>query len=697
MNTSALGHHALLILLLQIAIMVGLARILGELARRAGWPSVVGELLCGILLGPTILGKLWPDANAWLFPGDPAQTALLTAVGRLGVLLLLLVTGLEIDLGLILRRGPRVLQVSLWGTLVPILCGLALGLSMPDYMLQNPAKRWLFALFLAVAMSISALAVLAKILFDIQSMQRELGQTMVAIAMTEDLVGWISLSAVVALAAGELATGPALQAIGGALLFLGLAFTAGRWLVDRLLTWTDDRVGGVSSQISAVIALAMLGAAATHALRLEPMLGALVAGILAGQSRRFQAETEHSLKLLVTAFLGPIFFASAGLKVDLLKVINPTVFGWGLVIFAMACFCKLAGVALGGWLAGFSGPERVAMGLGLNARGSMEIIVATVGLNLAILSVETYSILVLLAMSTCLFTPPLLRWAFQRIPLNKAEKDRLHMERHNSFWRGLRRVLVPLRGGPHAATMAQLVIWLNQVKSFDCTLLNIQTGSEQELQPTFAQLSLQLHANLRVAPTVKKTRSTHPVELILRESGRGYELMLLGASQDPGSLFNDLTDRILHDAPCPIAVVRGPMPKLEKILLPTAGTADSAVVELAAALSAASGASLTILHVLEIEDHEFEPRSLERLDKVADSLLQQQAEVAQRLCPDVQVRLTHAAQSDTAIVRIASEEGYDLVIMRGVLRRTLGRAFLGHRAERLLARTSCPVMVVCNT
>jgi nucleotide-binding universal stress UspA family protein len=245
--------------------------------------------------------------------------------------------------------------------------------------------------------------------------------------------------------------------------------------------------------------------------------------------------------------------------------------------------------------------------------------------------------------------------------------------------------------------MAQLVSWLNQVKSFDCTLLNIQTGSDLELEPGFAQLNEQLHRELRVAPTVKKTRSAHPVELILRESARGYQLMLLGASQDPGSLFNDLTDRILHDAACPIAVVRGPLPRLAKILLPTAGTANSAVVELAAALSAASGASLTILHVLEIEDHEFEPRSLQRLDRVADSLLQQQAEVAQRLCPDVQVRLTHAVQSDQAIVRIAAEEDFDLVIMRGVLRRTLGRAFLGHRAERLLARTTCPVMVVCNT
>jgi Kef-type K+ transport system membrane component KefB len=419
-NTSALGHHELLILLLQISLMLGLGRMLGELARRGGWPPVVGELFSGILLGPTILGKLWPEANAWLFPGDPSQTALLTAVGRLGVLLLLLVTGLEIDLGLILRRGPRVLQVSLWGTLIPILCGIGLGLTLPDTMLHDPDKRWLFSLFLAVAMSISALAVLAKILFDIQAMQRELGQTMVAIAMTEDLVGWISLSAVVALAAGELALQPALQAVGGALLFLGLSFTLGRWLVDRLLTWTDDRVGGVSAQLSAIIVLAMLGGAATHALHLEPMLGALVAGVLAGQSRRFQAETEHSLKLLVTGFLSPIFFATAGLKVDLLRVVNPTVFGWGLVILAVACFCKLAGVALGGWLAGFSGPERVAMGLGLNARGSMEIIVATVGLNLGILSVETYSILVLLAMSTCLFTPPLLRWAFARIHLTKA-------------------------------------------------------------------------------------------------------------------------------------------------------------------------------------------------------------------------------------------------------------------------------------
>lgn len=690
-----MSHHALLILLLQIAVLLGLARVFGEFARRYGWPAVVGELLAGIFLGPTVLGKLFPAAGHWLFPGDPAQIALLTAVGRLGVLLLLLVTGMEIDLRMILNRGNRVLIVSFFGTAVPLLCGVLLGLGLPDFLLQDPARRTLFAMFMAVAMSISALAVLAKVLFDIQAMGRELSQSMVAIAMTEDLAGWILLSAVVGFASGgKLEIYPGLWALASAVAFLLVAFTLGRWLVNLFLTWVDNRVNGPGGQVSAVIVLTMLSASATHALHLEPMLGALVMGMLIGQARRFQAETENNLKVFVSSFLSPVFFASAGLKVDLLSILNPTVVGWGLAILAVAFVSKLIGAALGGRIAGFRGWELAAIGVGLNARGSMEIIVATVGLNLGILAVETYSVVVLIAVSSCLLTPPVLRRIFDKIPLNQRESDRISLQREPNFWHSFKRVLIPLQSGQSTALMSQVATWLGKVKTVETTVLQIEGA--QPLDPERQEAPPEMQ--LPLPPKLKRASKREAQSAIVRESGRGYQLLMVSTSESKWGFFNSLTDGLVRDASCPVAVLRGPGPigAPKRILFPTSGSPDTTALDLAAALSAATGAELTLLHVLETDEFDTSARSRHRLERLAAHLLEQQAELAARITPHCHTRLVESHNVEREIARMVRDHDYDLVVLRGVLRRMSRRAFLGHRAERLLAQAEWPLIVVCS-
>lgn len=691
-------------LLIQIAVLVFFGRILGEVARRAGQPAVIGELLAGILLGPTALGKIWPAAQSWIFPHADDQGQLLASVARLGVLLLLLVTGFEIDLSYILGRGKRVLQVALWGTLLPLLFGTCLGMVLPEVLIASPDRRPLFAMFMAVAMSISAMAVLAKILLDLDVMKRDLGQTMVAVAMSEDLVGWILLSLVVGLAGGDFQPSLALKAVGGAILFLGLAFTVGRWAVDGLLTYVDDRDGGVGMQVSAAVFLAMLLGTLTHELGLEPMLGAFVAGILCGQARRFHAETEHALKMLVTAVFSPIFFASAGLKVDLLKVINPTVVVWGLCILGVASCGKLLGASFGAWMAGYKPWERAAFGVGLNARGSMEIIVATVGYGLHILAVETYSIIVLMAMTLCLITPGLLRFVFKRIPIDAEEQARLDLASTNSFLKRLKRVLLPLRGGPNAQAVAQLVARLGHTVPFDTTIMHVDNPANRPASPPFEEISQMLQTELERAPTLRNLRSQHVLPLIERESRRGYQLMFLGASQSTtvrGSLFNHAIDRLLRDSGCAVAVVHVPddhdLSAVQKIMVPTTGTQSSeASIELAACLAQAYSSQLSVVHVLETPEISQEPRILQQLVRVATSILDQQTEAAARYYPAAVGRLLQGESSEGAILKLAEEENFDLIVLRGSLRHTSGRAFLGHRAERLLKQSPCPILVLCN-
>ncbi|MFN8609649.1 MAG: cation:proton antiporter [Vulcanimicrobiota bacterium] len=692
-------------LLIQIAVLVFFGRVLGEMSRRAGQPAVIGELLAGILLGPTALGKLWPAAQSWIFPAAENQGQLLATVARLGVLLLLLVTGFEIDLSYILGRGRRVLQVALWGTMFPLLFGTMLGMVLPETLMGDADRRPLFAMFLAVAMSISAMAVLAKILLDLDVMKRDLGQTMVAVAMSEDLLGWVLLSLVVGLAGGDFQPLLAVRAVAGAVVFLTLAFTLGRWFVDGMLTYLDDRDGGVPMQMSAAVFLAMLLGTLTHELGLEPMLGAFVAGILCGQARRFHDETEHALKLMVTAVFSPIFFANAGLKVDLLKVINPTALVWGVVIVAVASLGKLFGASFGAWMGGFKPWERLAFGVGLNARGSMEIIVATVGYSLKILSVEAYSIIVMMAMSLCLLTPGLLRVVFREIPIDAEEQARLDQAGSDSFLKRLKRVLVPLRGGPNAEAVAQLVARLGKVVPFDITLMHVDNQRNRQAAPAFEEISQTLQVDLERAPTLRHLRSQHVIPLIERESRRGYQLMVLGASQATsvrGSLFNHAIDRLLRDSGCAVAVVHVPrqrsLAEVKKVMVPTTGTqANETAIEMAACLAQAYGAELKVVHVLETPELYRDPRNIQHLVRVANSILEQQTETALRYYPQASGQLLQGDTSEGEILNYVAREQFDLIVLRGSLRHNSGRAFLGHRAERLLKQSPCPVMVLCNS
>jgi len=431
---------------------------------------------------------------------------------------------------------------------------------------------------------------------------------------------------------------------------------------------------------------------------LEPQLGAMTAGLLTAQSRRFRGETEHVVKLMVTSFLSPIFFAGAGLKVDLLKVVNGTVIGWGLAVFGVACASKLVGVSFGAWRAGFSKWESVAFGCGLNARGSMEIIVATIGLNLGILAVETYSIIVLMAMGTCLLTPPLLRWAFARIPKREHEVLREEMSASPRFLIHLRRVLLPLRGGPNAAAVASLAVRLSQTQPFDTTVMHFDNPDDQKIEPSFEELSSRLKQGLKRAPTLKRGRSRQVIPLIMRESRRGYQLMILGASQDAnvaGPLFNQAVDDLLRDSGCPVAVVRVPeegqhdLRSPQRILVPTTGTQSNLpAIEMAAALAAAASAELVVVHVQETSD-------TPRPELITSSLLEDHTRVALRFTPLASSRMLYGDNAESVLVGLAQSESFDLIVLRGSLRSTSGRPYLGHRAERLLQQAPCPVMVLC--
>ncbi|MEU8415600.1 cation:proton antiporter [Amycolatopsis japonica] len=418
-----ISAHAMLLFLLQLGLLLGLAFALGRLAIRLKMPAVVGELTAGVLIGPSVLAHLAPGLSAWLLPHDATQLNLLDAVGQLGVLLLVGITGMHMDLKLVRRKGGPAAWTSAGGLLVPLGLGVGLGFVLPASLIPAGTDRAVFALFLGVAMGVSAIPVIAKTLLEMRLLHRDIGQLIVSAAAVDDIVGWLLLSVVSALAVTGLVAGQVAFSIAGLLVVLVLTVVAGRPLVNaslRLASRSSEQGPGIAT----VVVLLLLAAAGTHAMGMEPVLGTLLCGILIGSSKHVDLARLAPLRTIVLAVLTPIYFATAGLRMDLSALRDPAVLGSAVLVLVVAVLGKFAGAYLGARVGRLSHWEGLALGSGLNARGVIQVIVAIVGLRLGVLTTATYTIIVLVAIVTSLMAPPTLRRAVRRIAVTDEERVR---------------------------------------------------------------------------------------------------------------------------------------------------------------------------------------------------------------------------------------------------------------------------------
>lgn len=415
-----LAAHELLVFLVQVGSLLALALLLGRLAVRLGMPAVVGELTSGVLLGPSLLDQVAPGLTGWLLPKDPAQFHLLDAFGQIGVLLLVGVTGIQLDFALVRKKGLAAAKISLFGLVVPLGLGVACGFLLPSALSADGAERGVFALFLGVAMCVSAIPVIAKTLMDMGLLHRNVGQLTLTAGMVDDAVGWLLLSVVSAMATVGVSTGKVAASAGCLLLVLAIAFAARR-PVALLLRWAN-RQSEPGVAVSLMVVLMLLSAAGTHALGLEAIFGAFVCGIVIGTTGEVGAAGLAPLRTLVLGVLAPVFFATAGLRMDLTALGEPSVLVAGIVVLLVAIAGKFAGAFLGARLSGLGRWEALALGAGMNARGVVEVVVAMVGLRLGVLTTATYTIVVLVAIVTSLMAPPILRHAMSRVE-RTAEED----------------------------------------------------------------------------------------------------------------------------------------------------------------------------------------------------------------------------------------------------------------------------------
>ncbi len=402
------GQEAL-VFLLSLATLLGVARLLGEVARSIGLPLVVGELLTGILLGATGLQRIAPSAHAWLFPpAGSAAADMLAGYTTMSVVLLLVVAGLEVDLGIVKRRGKNAVLVAALGILMPLAGGLALGHLVPDDAIGASADRNLFAIFLGVALSISALPVIAKTLLDLGLFKTDVGLLVMTVAMLDDLVGWVAFSILLGpMRGGSVDFGILARTIVLATVLAVVLLVPGRRLIDRVLSVIEQHGELAPGRILSFVAvLAMLGAGATQAIGIHAVLGGFLVGVAFGDSPRLRERTRQTIHQFVTNVFAPVFFASVALRVDFVSSFD---LGLCLVVFAVATAAKLIGCAGGARLTGVPWREALAIGFGLNARGAMEIILALLAREAKLINDSVFVALVTMAVGTSMLAGPAMK------------------------------------------------------------------------------------------------------------------------------------------------------------------------------------------------------------------------------------------------------------------------------------------------
>ncbi|WP_352848430.1 cation:proton antiporter [Mesorhizobium sp. M0199] len=530
----------------EIVLLLLVGRGLGEVLQRYGQPAIMGQLIGGILLGPSLFGWLWPSAQHLIFPSDPAQKGMIDAVSQLGILMLLLLTGMETDLRLVRRVGAACFSISATGVVVPFICGFALAQFLPDALLSDATQRTVAGLFLGTALSISSVKIVAMVVREMNFMRRNLGQVIISSAIIEDTIGWLIIAVTFGIATnGRLQFAPLVTTIAAVALFMVFSFTIGRRLVFTLIRWTNDQFHSEFAVITMILIIMGVMALITNMIGVHTVLGAFVAGILVGESPILSSHIEGQLRGVITALFMPIFFGMAGLSADLTVLADPTLAMLTGALVVIASIGKFGGAFIGARLAAMSFKEAIAVGSAMNARGSTEVIVASIGLSMNILSHNLFTMIVTMAVITTLAMPPMLRWALGRLPVGHDEQQRVEREALDEygFISRLERLLVLVddsRIGKFTAHLAGLV---GGGSGMPTTLLRLPTTL---LQPKDGRID---------RPSDDKA--------ITREAAKGAAIVVMGVTQRPGEdlFFGETAGAVLAACNCPVVLLASARPK----------------------------------------------------------------------------------------------------------------------------------------
>ena len=676
------------ILIVQIVVLIAVGRGLGEIMQRIGQPSVIGELLAGLLLGPSLLGWAWPAAHDAIFPASAEQKALLDGLSQFGILLLLLLTGMETDLRLVRKVGKAAITISIAGIVVPFICGFLLGQFLPAGLLPHPEARLVASLFLGTALSISSVKIVAVVVREMNFMRRNVGQIIIASAIIDDTIGWIIIAVIFSLASsGTLDVYSVGKAVLGTLAFLAISFTIGRRVAFWLIRWANDNLVSSSAVITVILLLMGGMALITHLIGVHTVLGAFIAGVLVGESPILTRQIDEQLRGLITSLFMPVFFGLAGLTADLTVLRDPHLLWLTGALVVMASVGKFGGAFVGGSLGGLSRYESFALASGMNARGSTEVIIATIGLSMGVLSQSLFSMIVTMAILTTMAMPPMLRSALARLPLRKDERERLEREEaeERGFAANLERLLIAADESANAKLAAHLAGLIAGARGIPVTVLHVgaspkqqeqKRGEEESVEATVRRAAKAVAEVDEEAPgdidVTTRAPDTTASEAVVQEAKKGFDLLIVGMGKviSRENRFDGKIEEIASGFEGSLAIVAAKGRHLKRqtgcdfrILVPVSGSGVSRRgAEIAVALGRASAAPVRAIYVSTTRDKG--ARSGAGVSLVREeAILRDTASLAARYNVEMTTTIRGRMSPERAILREIESSNVDLVIL----------------------------------
>jgi Kef-type K+ transport system membrane component KefB/nucleotide-binding universal stress UspA family protein len=695
----SLSEHQLLTGLLSMASMLLIGRGTAEVARRWGQPEVLGELIGGFLIGPSLLGALFPGIYHQLF-SDPGVGMALSMFAWTGAILLLMVAGAEVDLS-ILTEHIKAGSLTACFTIIPsIAAGTAFGI----YLLN---MNMISALFLGSVFSVTAVSVIGKILIERQTLRRNYAQVIMAGGIASEVVVWPLLSALSAAHAGETWLA-GLRTTFFAAAFFAVMLTLGQKFTDLVMRRIVDVTTIIYGQLSLLIVLGFIFAGVTEVLGLHALLGPFVFGVLIGRAPRTTIRLKENLHSLTLSVFATVFFVTAGMRVDITKLGHWRAIALTLALFAAAMATKVVFGFIGARLGGLRPWESVIVGLGTNMRGGTDVIVAILGGSLGIIPESTYTMYAIAAILTVLVSPPLIAVLEKKVPPTESELKRLSKEeaRGRAYLSTVEKVLLPTFPELNPADCVPILRSIATTKETESEVFDIA-----ELAPDNHTLATQsVSDSLKEAGDSQKTEYS---QIAVDESGtiaavleasKQCDLLVIGArrAQAHSMLsFGHVQDQIIDQASSDVLVITSGgnlmSRRIKRILVPINGMEYAmAAADIAGYVAKANDAELVVMTVITGHGDKAEsgPDTDYGLRRSGHKILKETRFRTRRLDVRYQEKIIVGKNSTQEILDELKRGRYDLILM-GAVDRTGDKGFyLGSTVESILIESSTPSCVL---
>lgn len=411
------SSNSLVQILITISFMLFIGRLLSELFIKLKQPGVLGEILAGIIIGPTIMGRFIPSFYKMTFPQIPELNYLLDGIINLAVIMLILVLGLEVDLSTPLKKGKKIVIYSIFPVIIPFIIAFIFAYLTPIIHNQSCINnKLLFSFFFGTAIFISALPVIARILLDLNLFKTEIGSTIISSAIIIDLIGWLSFSLVLSSSGlSKLSLTTLIFNTLYFLLFIILIILLGRKVINRILRFANSHLSYPGSILTILFTFGYLSAAFTEHIGYHSIIGAFAVGIAFGDSVFLKEDIKEGATNFVMQIFAPIFFVSIGLKVDFFNNFNFTLV---TIVILLAIISKFLACYVSARLTKTDTIDYLIIAFSLNSRGAVEIILSLVALKAGIINEQLFVALVIMALFTSLIAPPSIKYLLKNRKLS---------------------------------------------------------------------------------------------------------------------------------------------------------------------------------------------------------------------------------------------------------------------------------------